>query len=47
MGCSVGGQVALDLARYHPTAFRGVISLGPALKLEADDAAPPGCGTPR
>jgi pimeloyl-ACP methyl ester carboxylesterase len=36
MGCSVGGQLALDLARYHPDEFRGVISLEPALKLDID-----------
>lgn len=47
MGCSVGGQVALDLARYHPTAFRGVISLEPALKLDADDAALEGLWNPQ
>jgi pimeloyl-ACP methyl ester carboxylesterase len=34
MGCSVGGLLALDLARYHPDAFRAVISLEPALKIE-------------
>jgi pimeloyl-ACP methyl ester carboxylesterase len=36
MGCSVGGQLALDLACFHPDDFRAVISLEPALKLEAD-----------
>jgi pimeloyl-ACP methyl ester carboxylesterase len=36
MGCSVGGQAALDLARYHPDEFRAVISLEPALKLDID-----------
>jgi len=36
MGCSVGGQLALDLACFHPDAFRAVISLEPALKLEGD-----------
>ncbi len=34
MGCSVGGQLALDLACFHPDAFRAVISLEPALKLD-------------
>ena len=34
MGCSVGGLLALDLAAYHPEAFRAVISLEPALKVE-------------
>jgi pimeloyl-ACP methyl ester carboxylesterase len=33
MGCSVGGLLALDLARYHPEAFLAVISLEPALKV--------------
>jgi pimeloyl-ACP methyl ester carboxylesterase len=36
MGCSVGGQLALDLACFHPDAFRAVISLEPALKLGGD-----------
>jgi pimeloyl-ACP methyl ester carboxylesterase len=36
MGCSVGGQLALDLACFHPDDFRAVISLEPALKLEGD-----------
>jgi pimeloyl-ACP methyl ester carboxylesterase len=36
MGCSVGGQIALDLARYHAEDFCAVISLEPALKLDAD-----------
>ncbi len=34
MGCSIGGLLALDLARYHPDAFRAVIGLEPALKIE-------------
>jgi pimeloyl-ACP methyl ester carboxylesterase len=36
MGCSVGGVLALDLARHHPEAFRAVISLEGALKIEQD-----------
>jgi pimeloyl-ACP methyl ester carboxylesterase len=36
MGCSVGGQLALDLACFHPEAFRAVIALEPALKLEGN-----------
>jgi len=36
MGCSVGGQLALDLACFHPEAFRAVIALEPALKLDGD-----------
>ena len=36
MGCSVGGLLALDLARYHPDVFRAVIGLEPALKVDVD-----------
>ncbi len=36
MGCSVGGLLALDLARRHPEAFRAVISLEGGLKVESD-----------
>lgn len=36
MGCSVGGMLALDLARHHPEAFRAVISLEGGLKVEGD-----------
>ena len=36
MGCSVGGLLALDLARYHPDVFRAVIALEPALKVDVD-----------
>jgi pimeloyl-ACP methyl ester carboxylesterase len=36
MGCSVGGLLALDLARYHPEVFRAVIALEPALKIDVD-----------
>lgn len=36
MGCSVGGLLALDLARYHPDSFRAVIALEPALKIDVD-----------
>ena len=39
MGCSVGGLLALDLARRHPDTFRAVISLEGALKVEGDLAA--------
>jgi pimeloyl-ACP methyl ester carboxylesterase len=38
MGCSVGGLLALDLARRHPDLFRAVISLEGALKVEGDPA---------
>jgi pimeloyl-ACP methyl ester carboxylesterase len=36
MGCSVGGLLALDLARRHADAFRAVISVEGALKIEGD-----------
>jgi pimeloyl-ACP methyl ester carboxylesterase len=36
MGCSVGGLLALDLARRHSDLFRAVISLEGALKVEGD-----------
>jgi pimeloyl-ACP methyl ester carboxylesterase len=36
MGCSVGGLVALDLARYRADVFRAVIAVEPALKVDGD-----------
>jgi pimeloyl-ACP methyl ester carboxylesterase len=30
MGCSIGGDIALDLAAYHPDEFRAVLSLAGA-----------------
>jgi len=36
MGCSIGGLLALDLARYHAAQFRSVIGLEPALKVDGD-----------
>ncbi|MEA3218848.1 MAG: hypothetical protein QOJ19_5004 [Acidimicrobiia bacterium] len=36
MGCSVGGLLALDLALHHPDAFRAVVSLEGALKVEGN-----------
>lgn len=36
MGCSVGGMLALDLARYHADEFRAVISVEGALKVDFD-----------
>jgi pimeloyl-ACP methyl ester carboxylesterase len=36
MGCSVGGLLALDLARYRPDVFRAVIAVEPALKVDGD-----------
>jgi pimeloyl-ACP methyl ester carboxylesterase len=35
MGCSVGGMLALDLARHHPEVFAAVISLEGGLKIDA------------
>jgi len=39
MGCSVGGLLALDLARRHASIFRAVISVEGALKIEGDPKA--------
>jgi pimeloyl-ACP methyl ester carboxylesterase len=39
MGCSVGGLLALDLARRHSDIFRAVISVEGALKIEGDPKA--------
>jgi pimeloyl-ACP methyl ester carboxylesterase len=39
MGCSVGGLLALDLARRHPAALRAVIAVEGALKVEGDPDA--------
>ncbi len=36
MGCSIGGSLALDLARWHSERFRAVIALEPSLKVETD-----------
>ena len=36
MGSSVGGMLALDLARHHPDEFRAVIACEAALKLGAE-----------
>ena len=33
MGCSIGGLLALDLARDHPDRFRAVIGVEPALRV--------------
>jgi pimeloyl-ACP methyl ester carboxylesterase len=46
LGASVGGMLALDLARYHPEVFRAVIScegglwLGQGAERRPDDDAP-------
>jgi pimeloyl-ACP methyl ester carboxylesterase len=47
MGCSIGGLLALDLARYHPDAFRAAIGLEPALKVEGELDALRGLWHPR
>jgi len=39
MGCSVGGLLALDLARRHPDVFCAVIALEGALKIGGDIAS--------
>jgi pimeloyl-ACP methyl ester carboxylesterase len=36
MGCSIGGSLALDLARWYPELFRAVIAVEPALKVDVD-----------
>ncbi len=36
MGCSVGGLLALDLARRHPQRLRAVIAVEGALKVDGD-----------
>jgi pimeloyl-ACP methyl ester carboxylesterase len=38
MGSSIGGCLALDLARFHPECFRAVIALEPALNVDDLDA---------
>lgn len=40
MGCSVGGMLALDLARHHADELRAVISLEGALKVDFDIDSP-------
>lgn len=47
MGCSIGGLLALDLARYHAERFRAVIGLEPALKVDGDLDALRGFWHPR
>lgn len=37
MGCSVGGVLALDLARYHPEEFSAVIALEGVLSVDMTD----------
>jgi pimeloyl-ACP methyl ester carboxylesterase len=44
LGCSVGGQLAIDLAAWHPGPFRAFVSLngwsGPSPAMRAFDNAP-------
>ncbi|MGE5596851.1 MAG: alpha/beta fold hydrolase [Hyphomicrobiales bacterium] len=47
MGCSIGGLLALDLARYHGDLFRAVIGVEPALKVEGDPHSLRGFWHPR
>ncbi|MGH2631781.1 MAG: alpha/beta fold hydrolase [Tepidiformaceae bacterium] len=47
MGCSIGGLLALDLARYHGERFRAVVGLEPALKVEGNFEAMRGLWHPR
>jgi pimeloyl-ACP methyl ester carboxylesterase len=37
VGSSLGGMLALDLARFHPDEFRAVIACEGALKFDVDD----------
>jgi pimeloyl-ACP methyl ester carboxylesterase len=37
MGCSMGGQVAIDLALEHPDAFRAIIGLESALESQSPE----------
>jgi len=36
MGCSIGGLLALDLARFHADKFRAVIGVEPSLKVHGN-----------
>jgi pimeloyl-ACP methyl ester carboxylesterase len=47
MGCSVGGLLALDLARHHPEAFRAVISLEGSLRIPGAAGPMPWLGHPK
>lgn len=47
MGCSIGGLLALDLARYHADRFRAVIGLEPALRVDGNLDAMRGLWHPR
>jgi pimeloyl-ACP methyl ester carboxylesterase len=47
MGCSIGGMLALALARWHPEAFRAVIAVEPALKIELAPSTMRGMWHPR
>ena len=47
MGCSIGGCLALDLARWHSDLFRAVIAVEGALKLDSDPELLTGFWHPR
>jgi pimeloyl-ACP methyl ester carboxylesterase len=46
-GCSIGGALALDLARWHGERFRAVVAIEPALKIDIDPDALRGFWHPR
>lgn len=47
MGCSIGGLLALDLARYHGDRFGAVIGVEPALRVDGSTDAMRGFWHPR
>lgn len=47
MGCSIGGSLALDLARWHGDDFRAVVAVEPSLKVDTDEEMLRGFWHPR
>lgn len=47
MGCSIGGLLALALARWHPESFRAVIAVESALKVDVAASSLRGFRHPR
>jgi len=47
MGCSIGGSLALDLARWHPERFRAVVALEGSLSIDLPPDALEGFWHPR
>jgi pimeloyl-ACP methyl ester carboxylesterase len=45
IGSSIGGMLALQLARYHPDVYRAVIAVEGALKVDMGAATPPALAT--